>query len=127
MSGRLQRSIDEPVRDGLTWEERWLGPDRGLIWNWELGRQIRDTEPELAARAAAGELIELSWKGGTQDLPPLEDGEKHGKKYGSFAYLAQWQGIRGEHLDIHLEVETVIVCSATRRAVAFRKLDSTPD
>ena len=107
MSGRLQRSIDEPVRDGLTWEERWLGPDRGLIWNWELGRQIRDTEPELAARAAAG--------------------EKHGKKYGSFAYLAQWQGIRGEHLDIHLEVETVIVCSATRRAVAFRKLDSNPD
>ena len=41
MSKQLTRSITEPIRTGLTWEETWLGPDQGLIWNWECGRQMR--------------------------------------------------------------------------------------
>ena len=41
MTTRLRRSIDEPIREGLTWNELWKGPDEGLIWCWERGRQYR--------------------------------------------------------------------------------------
>jgi hypothetical protein len=100
----------------MSWEEKWQGPDHGLIWNWERGRQMRDRDPALAARAIAGELIELSWKGGAQDL----DETKESEKYGSLPYLAQWQGLRGEDLEIVLDSETVITCTARKRDVTFR-------
>jgi hypothetical protein len=108
--------MTEPIRDGLTWERRWVGPDRGLIWNWERGRQMRDTSPELAARARAGELMELGWQGGTHDLEP----EKNGLKFGSLRYLAQWQGLRGEDLEIELRNDTIITCTVRKREVTFR-------
>jgi hypothetical protein len=34
-------------------------------------------------------------------------------------YLATWQGLRGEDLNVALEDETVIVCSKTGQAVVF--------
>jgi hypothetical protein len=113
MATHLRLSIDQPIREGLTWEELWLGPDRGLIWCWERGRQIRDEEPELAARANEGELIVLVWKGGVEEKLKIE------KKPGTLKYLATLQGLRGEDLDIALEAERLIMYSKTGQTVAF--------
>lgn len=57
MGARLYRSIDVPIREGLNWTETWRGPDHGLIWCWERGRQKRSEKPELATGADAGELV----------------------------------------------------------------------
>jgi hypothetical protein len=72
MATHLRLSIDLPIREGLSWEELWLGPDRGLIWCWERGRQLRVEEPELAARADERELVILSWKGGVEKKLKVE-------------------------------------------------------
>ena len=89
MSQRVFRSYKEPKREGLSWDERWKGEDRGLIRCWEVGRELREKEPELASRAGNGELPVLGWKGG------VEKKTKKGEKYGTLFYLAQWQGLRG--------------------------------
>jgi hypothetical protein len=65
MNGRLSRSIDCPARELLSWDETWAGPDDGLIYCWERGRQMRLAEPDVAKRAEKGELVTLAWKGGT--------------------------------------------------------------
>jgi hypothetical protein len=70
-------------------------------------------EPELAARADKGELIVLAWKGGVVEKLNIET------KPGTLQYLATWQGLRGEDLDIALEAERLIVCSKTGQTVAF--------
>jgi hypothetical protein len=113
MSTRLYRSIHEPIREGLSWDETWRGPDNSLIYCWEHGRQERVQRPDDAARAEAGELIGLDWKGGVRKKLKVE------KAQGTLRYLATWQGIRGEDLDIELEGERLVVCSRTGQAVVF--------
>jgi hypothetical protein len=125
---RLQRPITEPIRPFTTWERRWRGSDHGLIWCWERGRQLRDEDAEMAAAAARGELpvrripsptepgemIVVGWRGGvTKKLKiPL-------KVDGTLQYLAEWQGLRGDDLDIEMEGERVLVCSRTGQSVLF--------
>jgi hypothetical protein len=113
MAQTIKRDVNAPKRVALSWEELWLGPDGGLIQCWERGREKRVEDPELAARAIAGELIILAWKGG------VEEKLKTGKKYGTLYYLATWQGLRGESLDIDLDGETRLVCSRTGQSVTF--------
>ncbi|MDG4555294.1 MAG: hypothetical protein P9E24_13785 [Candidatus Competibacter sp.] len=113
MSQRVFRSFNEPKRDGLSWDERWKGNDRGLIACWEVGREIREKEPEIARRAENGELPVLGWKGG------VENKTKKGEKYGTLFYLAQWQGLRGEDLDIDLSQEPELTCSKTGMRVIY--------
>lgn len=113
MTKHLHRSINQPIREGLSWSEKWEGMDKGLIWCWERGRQKRVEEPELAARAENGELVLLAWKGGIQEKL------KTGKKSGTLNYLATWQGLRNEDLDIYLEDERIIVCAKTGQPVIF--------
>jgi hypothetical protein len=128
MSHSLRRSISEPIRTGLSWAEAWLGLDRGLIHCWERGRLLREPgsqvvdDPELANRlkvaAELGELPPLWWKGGVDpndESPPQ-------KKDGSLQYLALWQGLRNEDLDIDVEGQTVVVCSLKKTAVTFQQL-----
>lgn len=110
---RLHRSVNVPIRDGLSWNELWRGSDNGLIWCWERGRQERVERPEDAARAESGELIGLDWKGGVKKKLKIDN------MPGTLNYLATWQGIRGEDLDIDLDGECVIVCSKTQQAVTF--------
>lgn len=64
MIHRIKISFKEPTREGLSWDERWKGDDKGLITCWEVGRGIRKKEPNLARRAEKGELPVLGWKGG---------------------------------------------------------------
>jgi hypothetical protein len=109
----LRRSIEEPIREGLRWEERWHGPDQGLIACWERGRKKRGEESDLAARVEKGELVPLSYRGGVTKKLKLE------KTLGTLSYLATWQGLRGEDLDIAPYEARVIVCSKTGQAVSF--------
>lgn len=105
MAKRLKRASKQPVRTGLSVAELWGGPDRGLIWCWERGRQKRVEDPELAKRAEAGELVPLAWQ---RD---------------SLLYAATWQGLRGEELDLPSEGEPgdlVMTCTKTGKPSRIR-------
>jgi hypothetical protein len=113
MAAKLYRSIKQPIRADLSWDQLWLGPDQGLIWCWERGRQKSAEAPELAARAREGELVPLAWIGGVTEKLKLD------KKPGTLNYLARWQGLRGEDLDLTLDEERVITCSRSGLSVVF--------
>lgn len=111
---RIQRAITEPLRPAATpWEERWSAPDLGLVACWERGREKSLQEPELAAQARAGRLVILAWKGG------VEKAIKARQKVGTLFYLAMWQGLRGEDLDIDLAQEVVLMCTETGVSVVY--------
>lgn len=149
---RVQRSITEPIRIGISWQERWSREDHGLIACWERGREMRaarerylrvradappraldaedeDGEAEAAMRAAAaerlepaaewaarGELRPLPWRGGV--VKKL----KAKIRPGTLQYLAMWQGLRGENLDIDTTGETRLRCARTGQVVVFSRL-----
>ena len=113
MSNKVFRSIEEPIREGLTWEERWRGPDRGLIVCWEVGRKMAVEDPELSQRAKNGQLPPGCWKGG------VERALKSPRKVGTLFYLAQWQGLRGDDLDIALDSEPQLTCTRTGVVVTY--------
>ena len=112
MTNNLYRSTEEPNRKGLTWEELWKGFDNGLIACWERGRVKASDNPELAESCKKGELPILAWKGGV-------DKKIKGKKYGSLFYLAAWQGLRGEDLNINQHQDITIICAKTNVEVIF--------
>lgn len=114
------------MRDGLTWQQRWEGPDQGLICCWERGRQLRNEQPELAKRAESGELVTLPWKGGTAKLDQDDGKKRNQKKKGSLNYVAMWQGLRNENLNVSREGVISIKCSATGRSVVFSMQTAAP-
>ncbi|WP_312151443.1 hypothetical protein [Pseudomonas sp.] len=112
----IRRNITAPLRTGLSHQEIWSSSDQGLIMCWEVGRKRAKENPELAAQCQAGELPVLGWKGGvSRQLLKSE-------KFGSLKYLAQWQGLRGEDLDVDLTAEKTLICTKTEMTVTF-----TPD
>lgn len=113
MDQPVKRSFKERVREGITWDERWRGYDNGLITCWEVGRKIREEDPEIVEKVTNNELPLLGWKGG------VDRTLKIGKKYGTLNYLAQWQGIKGEDLNIDPQTEYELVCSRTKVKVIF--------
>jgi hypothetical protein len=110
---KTNRSTSEPIRESAKWEERWNGVDQGLIACWERGREKSHEDHALATLARDGQLVVLPWKGG------VEKEVKKKQKYGTLRYLAMWQGLRGEDLDIDLSEEVVLTCTATRMTVTF--------
>ena len=112
----IHRSRKESRRTELSTEELWLSEDRGIIVCWEVGRDLADKDPELARKAERGELPTLSWKGG------VAVALKNPVKYGTFKYLATWQGLRREDLNIDPSAETEITCTRTGVKVIY-----TPD
>ena len=113
MSIRIYRSIQEPIRKNPSFEERLRGPDKGLIIAWEVGRERRMKEPELAEKAEKGELPKLGYKGG------IDKKTEQNRKYGAINYLAQWQGLRGKDLNIDFDIGTILICTKTNQRVAF--------
>jgi hypothetical protein len=109
----ITRSIVEPLRKYVDMNHRWRGPDKGLIWCWERGRQMAEADPALAARAANGELMILGWKGG------VEPGVKMKTKTGCHSYLAQWQGLSGKDLDIDTSNPTTLTCALSDVAITY--------
>lgn len=101
---RIFKPVSDPVIDVLDYAERIDGPDRGLINAWFVGRRMAARNPDLVARVLAGELPVLPAKGGVDKKVKTE-------KIGSLWYLAAWQGIRGEDLDIDMDAEVVMRCS----------------
>jgi hypothetical protein len=91
----------------------WKGPDRGLIHCWELGRRRAKEESHLAESATQGELPPNGWKGGVPGKV------KYKSKYGCLQYLAEWQGLRGDDLDIDVASEIPITCSLTGVTIIF--------
>lgn len=114
MSRRVYRSRKESPRENLSWEELWEGDDRGLITAWETGRKLRAQNPELAQKAGRGELPVLAWKGGVEKQTKTKKA-----KYGALFYLAQWQGLRGEDLDIDMQAESKRTCARTGESVVY--------
>jgi hypothetical protein len=110
---RIYRRFTEPDRENLTWEEKWRQEDRGLIKNYEVGRALSETDPDLAEKAKKGELPVLCYKGG------VEKTLKKKEKIGALNYLAMWQALRGEDLDIDMDKEVIITCTKTKVAVTF--------
>ncbi len=115
MPTSLHRSINEPIRENLDWDHRWNALDNGLIYCWERGRQLRSEKPEIATLAEKGELIMLWWRGGVEQ-------KLKGKvtKYGTLNYLATWQGLRGEDLEIDMHGERELVCSRFGQAITYK-------
>lgn len=110
---RIQRNYNEPKRSTTDYDILWNGPDQGLIASWERGREKAIEDPELSNRAKNGELVILGWKGGIDK--PL----KTKSKYGGLLYVAMWQGLRGENLDIDLNQEIKMTCSRTGVPVTY--------
>jgi len=110
---KIYRSFLEPIRENLSWEETWKQEDKGLIKNYEVGKTLALKQPELAEKAKRGELPALGYMGGT-DIHLVNP-----KKLGSLNYLAQWQALRGEDLNIDTDNELVLVCSKTNVEVFF--------
>ncbi|WP_417873544.1 hypothetical protein [Xanthomarina gelatinilytica] len=110
---RIYRSFSEPDRKNLTWEETWRREDKGLIKNYEVGRALAIKEPELAEKAKRGELPVLGYKGG------VDKALKKKEKIGALNYIAKWQALRGEDLNIDMDEELVLTCSKTKVRVTF--------
>ena len=113
---KLTRSISVPIRDGITRAEMWEGEDRGLIWCWELGRIFMKEAQPNSQRAALGELPLGDWKGGVEKKL-----KSNKEKAGSLQYLAQWQGMRGEDLDIDFDSDVRLTCTLTGQTVVFSR------
>jgi hypothetical protein len=113
MTTIIHRSINEPERAHLNWNATWQGPDRGLIKSWETGRKLAIQKPELAESCKAGELAPLNWKGGVARALKKKD------KIGALHYLAQWQGLRGDDLDVDLNAEVTLTCTKTGMVITF--------
>ncbi|MCJ8168655.1 hypothetical protein [Atopomonas sediminilitoris] len=109
----ITRPISAPCRAESDWQSTWQAEDEGLIKCWEVGRQLAESTPELAAAALRDELPVLGWKGGvSRALKKLD-------KPGSLQYLAQWQGLRGEDLNIDTSHEVTLTCSRTGMRITF--------
>ena len=110
---KIFKAFSEPDRKNLTWEETWHNEDRGLVRNYEVGRALAKSNPDLAEKAKKGELPLLGYKGG------VEKDLKKKEKIGALNYLAKWQALRGEDLNIDLDEEVVITCTRTNVRVTF--------
>lgn len=110
---RIECKVNDPPVLGDSFEEVWHGPDQGLICCWLRGLEKAKEDPELAAKARRGELPVLAWKGG------VEKKLKSGAKVGSINYVATWQGLRGENLNIDFEAEIELKCHRTGVKVTF--------
>ena len=103
---RVYKSINDPIREGLSREELLRDEDKGLILAWEVGRKNALSNIELRNQALKGELIPLGWKGGIKPISDKDGNEvppQYRFKLGSFKYLAEYMGLRGE--DLHLDTD----------------------
>lgn len=109
----ISRPIQNPIRLGLDWNTLWKSEDQGLVACWERGREKAREDPTLAVRARARHLLVLPWKGGHEKATKVR------LKYGSLNYLAMWQGLREEDLNIDVNIEVLLTCGATGMLTVF--------
>jgi len=110
---QINRSITAPRRTGMSTTQLWHASDQGLIACWERGKDLSAEAPELAKQARKGELVPLPWKGG------VNKAIKSKSKFGTFRYLAMWQGLLGADLTIDTDVELSLCCTRCGVRVIF--------
>lgn len=109
----VQASITNPPPDSNAWSVRMEGPDRGVINAWLRGIEKSKESPALVTAAKAGELPLMAWKGGVEKAIARKD------KVGSLHYLAAWQALRGEDLNVDTDSEVSMTCTRTGVPVLF--------
>lgn len=110
---RVFHAVDAGLPAQVTWDDRWEGMDRGLICSWARGREKARETPALREQALQGELPPLAWKGGGDKTIKL------GRRVGSLHYLAMYQGLRGEPLDIDPDIGATLTCTRFKTVVTF--------
>lgn len=110
---KVFHAIGTPLPPQDSWDERWEGPDGGLLCSWARGLAKAREAPLLKEQALRGELPPLAWKGGA------DTAIKSGKRVGSLHYLAMWQGLRGEPLAVDTEAVVTLTCSRFKTVVTF--------
>lgn len=113
MSQVLNISIEQPIREALSYDERWRGEDQGLITAWEVGRKLAVKDLETRDKVLAGELPPLGFKGGQ------EKSTKVAQKFGTLHYYTQLLGIKGKDLKVDMDRNYALVCSRTLNEVVF--------
>lgn len=109
---RIYKSVSEPIYENPDYKDRIEGYDKGLINAWNVGRKLALSNPGLVIQARNGELPVLGVKGGVERKINKD-------KIGSLWYLAQWQGLRGEDLDVDITAEVQMICSRTGVKVTY--------
>lgn len=107
---------DSPPQAEADFDARMNGPDGGIVNAWLAGRDLRGSRPDLAAAASAGQLPVLPYRGGV-DRPI-----KRKDKLGSLLYVAMWQGLRSDDLNVDASKDVQLVCTRHGVPVTF-----TPD
>lgn len=118
----VYRSITEPLRSNPNWNDCWGTVGLGLITSWERGRELSTENQEIALKAINNELVMLPWKGGFNPpkvIKKLNKNTQRKIKYGVFNYLAMWQGLRGENLDIDVDRDIAVTCNREKKIVIF--------
>lgn len=109
----ITASAANPPPKSENYEQRISGADKGLINAWLVGLAKRQSDPGLARKAEAGELPLLPYKGGVEKKVKTRD------KIGSLWYVAAWQGLRGQDLEMDTQEEVQLVCSKTLVPVTY--------
>ena len=109
----IQASVNNPPAYEHDYDRRLKGPDHGLINAWIAGIRYAKEHPDIAARAQAGELPVLPYRGG------VERAIKTRHKIGALQYVAMWQGLRNEDLQLDTDAEHVMTCQRTGVPVTF--------
>lgn len=110
----LHDAFANPPPMALDYAERMEGPDQGVINAWLAGIAMRRDPPsEQQKSALAGELLPLPYRGGVDRKLKIK------QKIGALHYLAMWQGLRGDDLNIDTESEPELVCTKTGVLVLF--------
>lgn len=109
----VTHSAQDPPSISSDYAVRMEGPDQGIINAWVTGLAKRTNAPDVAAKTAAGELPILPFRGG------VEAAIKAKSKVGHLLYVAMWQGLRGEDLDIDADSEISMTCTRTGVRVLY--------
>ena len=110
---RVFHPVDAALPAQVTRDERWEGSDRVLICSWSRSLDKAGETPSLREQALRDELMPLAWKGGA------DKAIKVGKRVGSLHYLAMWQGLRGETLDVDTDCTATLTCPRFQTLVTF--------
>lgn len=110
---KISASFADPPSFEPDYCVRVEGRDKGIINAWLAGIDMARQRPELRTQALSDALPVLPYRGGVEKKLKVK------QKIGSLLYLAMWQGLRGDDLDIDMDSEPVRVCSRHGVRVIF--------
>lgn len=108
----ITSSIKNLPKLGASWAERQEGKDMGLISAWLSGVEKQKSWLGISSAAKRGELPVLPFKGGVEKPVKVV-------KTGSLHYIAMWQGLRGDDLNVSIGSKPSMTCSKTGVKVIY--------